>query len=49
MRTLMMAIAVWLVTWPAASLIAELPNAAPRDVSRNGKYWAVKLAFAARM
>src|ERR1700730_991047 len=49
MTTLMMAIAVVLVTWDAASLMAELPKAAPNAVSRNGKYWAVKLAFAARM
>jgi hypothetical protein len=49
MRTLMMAIAVWLVTWEAASLIAELPNAAPSDVRRNGKYCAVKFAFDARL
>ncbi len=49
MPTLMMATAVWLVTLLAASLMAELLNAAPRAVNKNGKYVAVKLAFAARM
>ena len=49
MPTLMMAIAVVLVTCEAAPLMAELPNAAPRAVSMNGTYWAVKLALAARM
>src|SRR5712691_10532216 len=49
MTTLIVATAPWLVTLPAASLMAELFNAAPRAVSMNGVYAAVKLAFAARM
>ena len=49
MPTLMIATAVWSVTLPAALLIAELLNAAPSAVRRNGKYVAVKLALAARM
>src|SRR6266571_2615076 len=49
MATLIVATAPWLVTFPAASLMAELLKAAPSEVSMKGVYVAVKFAFAARM